>query len=69
MKLSDEIFKRYILIEYNLIPYGFNKDDNGYSFNKPIHNNEFELVVRVENSLLSAKLIDKEFNDEFDQIN
>ena len=69
MKLVNELFKRYILIENNLIPYGFTLNDGSYIYTKLVHNNEFELIVTVSNKVISAKLIDKEFNDEYEQIN
>lgn len=69
MKLVDELFKRYILIDDTLIKYGFIKKDNIYSYNKPIHDNEFELQISIKNKIINAKLIDKEFNDEYSQIN
>ena len=69
MKLVDELFKRYILIEDTLIKYGFTNNDNIYSYNKLIHNNEFELKVIIKDNIITAKLIDKEFNDEYTKIN
>ena len=69
MKLVDNIFKKYILDETKLLPYGFTKIGNLYSFTKSIHKNKFELKVLIENGIISARLMDKEFNDEFIQIN
>lgn len=68
MKLADELFKRYVLIEESLLVYGFRQIDNKYIYNKLIHNNEFEIQVTIKNSVLDAKLIDKEFDDEYPQI-
>ena len=59
MKLVDELFKRYILIDDTLIKYGFIKKDNIYSYNKPIHDNGFELQISIKNKIINAKLIDK----------
>ena len=69
MNLIDELFRRYVLIEDSLLPFGFIKNNNVYSYNKLIHNNDFELQVSVIDDKISAKLIDKEFNDEYSQIN
>ena len=69
MKLIDELFQRYVLIEDSLIPYGFSNNDNIYSYSKLIHNNEFELQIFIINNKIEAKLIDKEFDDEYNQIN
>ena len=43
MKLIDEVFKKYKLIEFNLINYGFTYKDGIYSFNKFIHNDSFDV--------------------------
>lgn len=69
MKLIDELFKKYKLKEEKLIEYGFVFNDGIYSFNKLINNDEFELIINIENKVIDGKLIDKDFNDEYEQIN
>ena len=69
MKLIEEIFQKFFVIEENLIPYGFKKDNNKYYYSKLIHNNDFLLEVVIEDNKIDGKLIDKEFNEEYTQIN
>ena len=69
MKLIDELFKKYKLKEEKLIEYGFVFNDGIYSFKKLINNDEFELIINIENKVIDGKLIDKDFNDEYEQIN
>lgn len=69
MKLIDDLFKNYKLKEEKLIKYGFIFNDGIYSYNKLIHNNEFELIINVKNKIIDGKLIDKDFNDEYIKIN
>ena len=69
MKLIDELFKKYKLKEEKLIEYGFIFNDGIYSYNVLIHNNEFELIINIKDKRVDGKLIDKDFNDEYEQIN
>ena len=68
MKLIYDLFKKYKLKEEKLIEYGFIFNDGIYSYNKLIHNNEFELIISIKNKIIDGKLIDKDFNDEYKQI-
>ena len=68
MKLIYELFKKYKLKEDKLIEYGFVYNDGIYSYNKLIHNDEFELIINIKNKMIYGKLIDKDFNDEYNQI-
>ena len=65
MKLIDEVFKKYKLIEDNLIDYGFTYNDGIYLFNKLIHNDSFELQISIKEKKINAKLIDLDFNEEY----
>ena len=65
MKLIDELLKKYKLKEENLISYGFIYNDGIYSYNKLIHNNEFELIIRIKNKMITGCIIDKDFNEEY----
>ena len=69
MKLIDELFKKYDLVESSLIPYGFDYQDGIYSYKRLIHNNQFELLVTVNNKKMEGILIDKDFNEEYYGIN
>ena len=69
MKLIDEIFKKYKLKEGNLIDYGFVFSEGVYSYNKLIHNDAFELQITILNKNIDAKLIDKDFNEEYTLVN
>ena len=68
MKLIYDLFKKYKLIEEKLIEYGFVFNNSIYSYNKLIHNNEFELIITIKNKTIDGKLIDKDFNEEYKQI-
>ena len=68
MKLAEQIFRKHFLIEENLLPYGFEKTGNVYTYSKTIHNGDFELIVSITDGKLSAKLIDKDFDDEYTRI-
>ena len=69
IKLVDELFLKYELIDYNLlINYGFIIKDGYYYFYKNINNNEFRLEI-IYDKFINAKLIDLSFNDEYDQFN
>lgn len=69
MKLVDELFIRYVPKEKKLIPYGFSYENGKYLLSKLIHNNEFEMRIVIKDKKISAKLIDTNFGDEFNQIN
>ena len=69
MKLIYDLFKKYKLKEENLIKYGFILNDDIYSYHKPIYNDDFELIVTIKNETINAKLIDKDFNEEYEPIN
>ncbi len=69
MKLINDLFKKYKLEEEKLIEYGFVFNDGIYSYNKLINNNEFELIITIKNKMIDGKLIDKDFNEEYEMIN
>jgi predicted DNA-binding protein (MmcQ/YjbR family) len=69
MKLVEELFFKYTVVEEKLVPYGFVKNNEIYSYNQQIHNKDFELRVKIENGNIDAKLFDTEFNDEYALIN
>ena len=69
MKLIDELFKKYTFNEEALINYGFSFNNGIYSYNKLLNNNSFELQLLINNKILTGKLIDLVFNDEYKNIN
>lgn len=70
MKLADELFKKYTLIEEaNLIPYGFCKKGASYFYHRLIHNEEFDFQITVNDQKLEARLIEQDFNEEYTAIN
>lgn len=69
MKLAEELFLKYTLIEGSLIPYGFRKKGGTYYYDQLIHNSEFQLQVVVNGNKLDAKLIELVFDDEYTLIN
>ena len=69
MKLTDELFAKYTVIEANLLPYGFRKDGDSYLYNRLIHNGEFDLRVVIKDRKTDAKLIEVIFDEEYTRIN
>ena len=69
MKLTDELFAKYTVIEDNLLPYGFRKDGDSYLYNCLIHNGEFDLRVAIQDQKIDAKLIEVVFDEEYTMIN
>lgn len=69
MKLADELFKKYTLIEAYLIPYGFSKEGTSYFYHRLIHNGEFDLQITVNTQKLEARLMELDFNEEYTAIN
>ena len=41
-----------------LIKYGFKEKDNKYIYKTKIHNDEFEVIIDISDSLKTAKIID-----------
>ncbi len=69
MKLADELFLKHVITENSLLPFGFKKTNDAYSFEKSIQNDEFILQVSVKDGVLDAKLIDTAYEEEYDRIN
>ncbi|MCR5705413.1 MAG: MmcQ/YjbR family DNA-binding protein [Acholeplasmatales bacterium] len=65
MKLTKELFKGYKLNKDKLLPYGFTKDNNKYIKTIGIKDNSFTLSVVIDNNILTAKLYDNDFNEEY----
>lgn len=69
MKLTDELFVKYSPVEERLISYGFRKEAGSFYYSQPVHNGEFDLQVTVSDGRIDARLIEKDFNEEFTLIN
>ena len=57
--------KNYRVDINKLLEYGFIKDNNIYRYNKIILNNEFKVLVEYKNDILTSKLIELSFDDEY----
>lgn len=68
MKLTDELFRKYTVIEEMLLPYGFRKESNSYFYHHLIHNDEFDFQIEVKDQKLDARLIELEFDEEYTAI-
>ena len=69
MKLIDELFLNYFPIYDELLKYGFFAEQNVYSYKRNILNDDFEIIVTIKDGQISAKIIDKEFGDEYIGLN
>ena len=69
VKLVEEIFKKYVVKDDKLLSFGFKLLNGAYEYKVEIGDGEFELNVIVCDGAISAKLSDKEFGDEFEQVN
>ena len=68
MKLADELFLHYIPTKQSLLDYGFAPDGEGYSYKTAVQNGQFDLILNVRGSALSAHLVDADFGDEYRRI-
>lgn len=62
--MEDSLFKKYKLIEDNLMPYGFIKEGKSYVYCKNILDDSFRVEVTIEDKV-SVKVIDLEFGVEY----
>lgn len=62
--LTDKLKNRVIIDNY-LIKYGFTKQKGKFSFIKNICNNQFEMIILVENKKMTSKLIDLMNEEEY----
>ncbi len=68
MKLADELFLHYTPKKEALLAYGFTTTENGFSYKKAICDGQFELHLNLRENILSAKLLDADFGDEYRRI-
>lgn len=58
-------FKNRVINNKDLIKYGFEKQERKYVYNKKIFNNQFEMIVELQNNKMTSKLIDLMNEDEY----
>lgn len=69
VKLTEELFTKYTVIEERLLPYGFHNEGDSFFYSRLIHNGEFDLQVLVKNQKIDTWLIELEFDEEYTAIN
>ena len=63
-KLNNELKNR--IIDYDkLIKYGFTNDNNKYFYEENILDDTFKVIIEINNSNITSKLIEIELNDEY----
>ena len=65
MRRLDQEFKNFRIIYNSLLDYGFTKNKNIYTYQEFILNNEFKVVVEINNDIVISKLIEVAFNEEY----
>lgn len=69
MSIENEIFKRVNIDFKKLIEYGFKKDKNRYIYEKPILDNNFNVIITIDNKgVVSGKVFDLQVNEEYTNI-
>ena len=69
MDIEREIFASYRPINDKLIAYGFDCFKDIYTYSKDFNNDEFKALITIdEHGVLSGKVIEKAFNEEYTQI-
>lgn len=58
---------KYIIDQNKLLKYGFIKEKDSYKYTKLILDNEFKIEVEYKNNIMTSKLIEVAFNDEYMQ--
>ena len=63
---QEEIFRLKKIVIDKLEPFGFKKTETGYIFEKSLNEDGFLMQVFItEDGIISTKIIDKEFGDEY----
>ena len=69
MTIEQEIFQSYKVDIDTLEEYGFTNYNGFYTFSISFHNDEFEARITIdEKGILSSKVIEKAFEEEFSQL-
>lgn len=65
MRRLDQEFKNFKISYNSLLDYGFEKNGSIYTYQEFILNNEFKVVVEINNDMVISKLIEVAFNEEY----
>lgn len=65
MDIEQIIFKRYILNEDTLVPFGFIKDKDTYKYSQNIMNNKFKVKIYITKDNVIGKVFDLGSNEEY----
>ena len=57
--------EKYQANKQSLLEYGFIKENKTYRYIKNIINNEFQVLVEYKDNIMTSKLIERYFNDEY----
>lgn len=69
MNLERDIFKRTTVLFDQLEPYGFHKQEKGYSYEVTFLNDEFKAVIFIDfNGNITGKVYDQETEEEYTNI-
>ena len=63
--IEEEKFKKSNFVEEKLLKYGFKKSNKKYIYEKNIIDNNFKIIITIENNLLKGKIIDLDLNEEY----
>lgn len=63
--IEDTIFKKCSLNINSLLDYGFIKNNNKYLYSKNILQDTFKIIITICDNKLSGKVIDLDFNEEY----
>ena len=70
MDIIKEIFAKSSLIKESLLNYGFSLKESRYVYEKSFFDDQFLAVITIDkDGVISGKVIDKEMNEEYYQIN
>ena len=69
MKLEQDIFKRTSVIFDQLEPYGFHREENGYSYEVTFMNDAFQAVIMIDlKGNITGKVYELETEEEYTNI-
>ncbi len=63
--MEEEIMEKWEIIPEKLLEYGFYKENEKYYYKKSIKDDSFEIIIIYDNHQIKGKIIDKEFNEEY----
>lgn len=68
MDIENEVFKGTVVDYKKVEEYGFKKENNVYIFEKNFLNNNFKAIITIDKGVVSGKVIDLQFLDEYTNI-